>query len=65
MDWSDTYFLPHILKTRMILYTVFDKVKNMGRKNGGKIQKVSDKKIIGEKKGLLLELFFLATENAI
>lgn len=34
-------------------------------KNGGKIQKLSDKKIIEEKKVLLLELSFLVMENVI
>lgn len=40
------------------MYTIFDKVKDWVEKNGGKIQKVSDKKIIEEKKGFVVRIIF-------
>lgn len=40
------------------LYTVLDEVKSWVEKNGGKIKKVSDKKIIEEKKGFVVRINF-------
>lgn len=40
------------------MYTVFDKVKAWVEKNSGKIKRVSDKKIVGEKKGFVVRIIF-------
>lgn len=59
MDWSDTYLCHIYYKNKNdFMYTVFDKVKAWVEKNGGKIQRVSDKKIVGEKKGFVVRIIF-------
>lgn len=40
------------------MYSVYEKVNAWVEKNGGKIQKISDKKIIGERKGFIVRIIF-------
>lgn len=40
------------------MYSIFEKVENWVKQNGGKIQKLSDKKIIGERKGFVVRIIF-------
>lgn len=59
MDWTDTYLCHIYYKNKDdFMYTVFDKVKAWVEKNGGKINRVSDKKIVGEKKGFVVRIIF-------
>lgn len=59
MDLSDTYFLSigKWNKDRFI-YSVFEKVVEWVEQNGGKIQKLTDKKIIGDRKGYIVRIIF-------
>ena len=56
---SDTYFCSIYYKNKeRFMYSVYDKVVAWVEKNGGKIQKLSDKKIIGERKGFVVRIIF-------
>ena len=56
---SDTYFCSIYFKNKeWFMYTVFEKVTKWVEQNGGKIQKLSDKKIIGERKGFVVRIIF-------
>lgn len=58
-DLSDTYFcsIGKFNKDRF-MYSVFKKVAEWVEKNGGKVQKLSDKKIIGDRKGYIVRIIF-------
>lgn len=59
MDLSDTYFCSIYYKNKnMFMYSVLEKVTNWAEKNGGKVEKLSDKKIIGERKGFVIRIIF-------
>lgn len=59
MDWSDTYLCYIYYKNKNdFMYTVFKRLKDWVEKNGGKIQRISDKKIVGEKKGFVVRIIF-------
>lgn len=59
MDLSDTYFCSIYYKNKeRFMYSVLEKVTAWVEKNGGKIQKLSDKKIIGERKGFVVRIIF-------
>lgn len=56
---SDTYFCSIYFKNKeRFMDSVFDKVKAWTERNGGKIQKLSGKKIIGERKGYIVRIIF-------
>lgn len=56
---SDAYFCSIYYKNKeRFMYSVFDKLSEWVEKNGGKIQKLSDKKIIGERKGFVVRIIF-------
>lgn len=56
---SDTYFCSIYYKNKeCFMYSVFEKVSAWVEKNGGKIQKLSGKKIIGERKGFVVRIIF-------
>lgn len=56
---SDTYFCNIYYKNKdRFMYTVFEKVKAWVEKNGGKIELLSSKKIIGERKGFFVRIIF-------
>lgn len=56
---SDTYFCSIYFKNKdRFMYSVFDKVKAWTEKNGGRIEKLSDKKTIGERKGFIVRIIF-------
>ncbi len=58
-DLSDTYFCSIYYKNKeKFMYSVFEKVSGWAEKNGGKIQKLSEKKIIGERKGFVVRIIF-------
>ena len=46
------------IKGVVTMYSVYEKVNAWVEKNGGKIQKISDKKIIGERKGFIVRIIF-------
>ena len=59
MDWSDTYLCYIYYKNKNdFMYTVFKRLKDWVEKNGGKIQRISNKKIVGEKKGFVVRIIF-------
>lgn len=59
MDLSDTYFCSIYYKNKEIfMYSVLEKVSKWVEENGGKIQKLSDKRIIGERKGFIVRIIF-------
>lgn len=56
---SDTYLCSIYYKNKeRFMYSVYDKVVAWVEKNGGKIQKLSDKKIIGDRKGFVVRIIF-------
>lgn len=57
--WTDSYFC-NIAKNNKneFMYTVMEKVKNWVEKNGGKFERLTDKKIIGDKKGFVVKIIF-------
>lgn len=58
-DLSDTYFCSIYYKNKeKFMYSVFEKVTNWVEQNDGKIQKLSNKKIIGERKGFVVRIIF-------
>lgn len=59
MDLSDTYFcsIGKWNKDRF-MDSVLEKVAEWVEKNDGKIQKLSSKKIIGERKGYIVRIIF-------
>lgn len=59
MDLSDTYFCSIYYKNKeRFMYSVLEKITEWVENNGGKIQKLSDKKIIGERKGFVVRIIF-------
>lgn len=56
---SDVYFcsIGKWNKDRF-MYSVLEKISTWVEKNGGTIQKISDKKIIGERKGFVVRIVF-------
>lgn len=59
MSLSDIYFCSIYYKNKdVFMYTVFEKVSEWVKKNGGTIQKLSDKKNIGERKGFIVRIIF-------
>lgn len=40
------------------MYSIYEKVEAWVVKNGGTIQKMSDKKIMGERKGFIVRIIF-------
>lgn len=57
--YADTYLCHIYYKNKdAFMYTVYDKVKAWVEKNGGTIQKLSEKKIVGEKKGFEVKIRF-------
>lgn len=59
MDLSDTYFCS-ICKYNKddFMETVFEKVSAWVEKNGGKIQKLSGRRTIGDRKGYIVRILF-------
>lgn len=56
---SDTYFCSIYYKNKeRFLYSVYEKLVVWVEKNGGSIHKISDKKIIGERKGFIVRIMF-------
>ena len=56
---SDTYFCSIYYKNKeRFMYSVYEKVAAWVEKNGGKIQKLSDKKIINDRKGFIVRIIF-------
>lgn len=56
---SDAYFCSIYYKNKeRFMYSVLEKVTEWVEQNGGKIQKLSDKKIIGERKGFIVRIIF-------
>lgn len=56
---SDTYFCSIYYKNKeRFMYSVYEKVEAWVVKNGGTIQKMSDKKIFGERKGFIVRIIF-------
>lgn len=59
MDLSDTYFCSVTKwKKEDFMHSVLEKVTKWVEQNGGKIQKLTDKKIIGERKGFVVRIIF-------
>ena len=58
-EYADTYFCFIYYKNKgEFMYSVFDKVKKWVEKNGGRCDRVSNKKIIGERKGFECKIVF-------
>lgn len=58
-ELSDTYFCSIYYKNKEVfMYSVFEKVSEWVKNNGGRIQKLSDKRIIGERKGFIVRIIF-------
>ena len=56
---SDTYFCSIYYKNKeRFMYSVYEKIAGLVERNGGSIQKLSDKKIIGERKGFVVRIIF-------
>ena len=58
---SDKYILEHLSVYDTGLsdsYSIYEKVEAWVVKNGGTIQKLSDKKILGERKGFIVRIIF-------
>lgn len=56
---SDTYFCSIYYKNKeRFMYSIYEKIAGWVEKNGGSIQKLSDKKIIGERKGFIVRIIF-------
>ena len=59
MDLSDTYFCSICKYNKdYFIETVFEKVSAWVIKNGGKIQKLSERKTIGDRKGYIVRIIF-------
>lgn len=55
----DTYFMATYFKGKDTnMYTLLDKTKTWVEKNGGCFEKLSNKIIIGEKKGFLVKIVY-------
>ena len=56
---SDTYFCSIYYKNKeKFMYSVYEKVYAWAERNGGRMHKLSDKKIIGERKGFVVRIIF-------
>ena len=56
---SDTYFCSIYYENKeCFMYSVYEKVVAWVKKNGGSIYKISDKIIIGERKGFIVRIIF-------
>ena len=57
--YRDTYFCNIYYKNKDIfMYTITDKAKEWVESNGGTFKILSDKKIIGERKGFVVQITF-------
>lgn len=58
-EYADTYFCSIYFKNKeRFMYSVFDRVKAWVEKNGGRCERTSDKKIVGERKGFECKIVF-------
>lgn len=58
-EYADIYLCFIYFKNKdRFMYSVFDKVKEWVEKNGGRCDRTSDKKTVGERKGFYCKIVF-------
>ena len=63
-EFADTYFCSIAKNNKnKFMYTVEEQIKNWVEKNDGTFRRLSDKKVIDEKKGFMVKIVFPSFNN--